>query len=107
MKITALIPYSTDYVFAENSLQKRDKLNLNEDIHYRCLGLYLYSRNFINKYLLISPTHLEKIKSIEKLHILESRIIANTLDVIDDFVSIDNQNDLEKFRNCKQESYIG
>jgi 3-deoxy-manno-octulosonate cytidylyltransferase (CMP-KDO synthetase) len=84
----------------------RDKLNLNEDIHYRCLGLYLYSRSFLNKYLLMSPTHLENIESIEQLRILENRIIINTVEVKDYAVSIDTLDDLEKIRNSKQESFL-
>jgi len=84
----------------------RDKLNLNEDIHYRCLGLYLYSRSFLNKYLLLTPTHLEKIESIEQLRILENRIIINTVEVKDYAVSIDTLDDLEKIRNSKQEFFL-
>ena len=76
----------------------RGKNNLNEATHYRCLGLYLYSRRFLSKYLLMSVTKLESTEHIEQLRALENRIIINAVEVKDDGISVDTVDDLYKVR---------
>ena len=76
----------------------RGESNLNEATHYRCLGLYLYSRRFLSKYLLMNVTKLESIEHIEQLRILENGIVINAVEVRDDGISVDTANDLAKVR---------
>jgi 3-deoxy-manno-octulosonate cytidylyltransferase (CMP-KDO synthetase) len=76
----------------------RNKDNLKDVEHYRCLGLYLYSRDFLHKYSLMSNTKLENIEHIEQLRILESKIIINAVEVEDDGISVDTTDDLDKVR---------
>jgi 3-deoxy-manno-octulosonate cytidylyltransferase (CMP-KDO synthetase) len=73
----------------------------NEAIYYRCLGLYLYSRDFLYKYSSMSGTKLENTEHIEQLRILENRIIINAVEVNDDGMSVDTHDDLIKIRGEK------
>ena len=66
--------------------------------YYRCLGLYLYSREFLHKYSLMESTKLENIEHIEQLRILENRIVINAIEVDDEGISVDTVDDLAKIR---------
>ena len=77
----------------------RDGNNLNEMVHYRCLGLYLYSRDFLYQYSSMSSTKLENIEHIEQLRILENKITINAVEVNDDGMSVDTTDDLIKVRD--------
>ncbi len=72
--------------------------NSSKVIYYRCLGMYLYSRKFLSKYLLMSVAKLESIEHIEQLRILENGIVINTVEVKDNGISVDTLNDLRKVR---------
>ena len=76
----------------------RGENNPNEVTYYRCLGLYLYSGDFLHKYSLMTSTKLENIEHIEQLRILENRIIINAIEVKDDGISVDTVDDLVKVR---------
>jgi 3-deoxy-manno-octulosonate cytidylyltransferase (CMP-KDO synthetase) len=73
----------------------------NEVIYYRCLGLYLYSRDFLYKYSSMSSTKLENIEHIEQLRILENKVIIHAVEVNDDGMSVDTHDDLIKIRGEK------
>ena len=73
----------------------------NEVTYYRCLGLYLYSRDFLYKYSSMSSTKLENTEHIEQLRILENRIIIDAVEVNDDGMSVDTHDDLIKIRGEK------
>jgi 3-deoxy-manno-octulosonate cytidylyltransferase (CMP-KDO synthetase) len=66
--------------------------------HYRCLGLYLYDRDFLKKYLTMNSTKLENIERIEQLRILENKITINAVKVKDNGISVDTINDLIEVR---------
>lgn len=72
--------------------------------YYRCLGLYLYSRDFLRKYSLMNSTKLENIEHIEQLRILENKIVINAVEVNDGGMSVDTPDDLikirKKFKDC-------
>lgn len=76
----------------------RDKNKSNKVPYYKCLGLYLYSRDFLHKYSLMSSTKLENIEHIEQLRILENKIVINVVEVDDDGMSVDTDDDLTKVR---------
>lgn len=65
---------------------------------YRCLGLYLYDKTFLNKYISLNSSYLEDTESIEQLRVLEAgiKIISQKLD--EDGFSIDTPTDLLKIR---------
>ena len=82
----------------------RGEDDLNVSIHYRCLGLYLYSRGFLNEYSLMNATELENVEHIEQLRVLENNITINAIEVNDDGMSVDTSDDLikvrDKYRDC-------
>ena len=78
----------------------------NKITHYKCLGLYLYSRDFLYKYALMPSTKLEKIECIEQLRILENRIVINAVEVSDRGISVDTIDDLVRVRNQYQDCFF-
>lgn len=82
----------------------RGKNRENEVLYYRCLGLYLYSIDFLRKYSLMSSTRLENIEHIEQLRILENKIAINAVEVNDNGMSVDTVDDLikvrEEYKDC-------
>jgi 3-deoxy-manno-octulosonate cytidylyltransferase (CMP-KDO synthetase) len=77
----------------------------NKVSYYRCLGLYLYSRDFLREYSLMSSTKLENIEHIEQLRILENKIVINAVEVDDDGMSVDTADDLIKVREEYQDCF--
>jgi len=75
-----------------------------EPSYFRCLGLYLYSKELLSKYVRMSPTKLEEIEQIEQLRLIENRIIINAVEVNDDGISVDTPKDLiimrEQYKDC-------
>ena len=78
----------------------------SNEVFYRCLGLYLYSRNFLNHYSSLGMSRLEKIESIEQLRVLENRIPIHTVIVNDDGFSVDTEDDLIAMRSIPPNSFM-
>jgi 3-deoxy-manno-octulosonate cytidylyltransferase (CMP-KDO synthetase) len=76
----------------------REKNKIKE-VHYKSLGLYLYSRDFLFKYSLMGSSKLENTEHIEQLRILENGISIHAVEVNDDGISVDTEEDLVKIRN--------
>ena len=81
-------------------------VNKNEAVYYRCLGLYLYSRDFLYKYSSMSSTKLENTEHIEQLRILENKIIIKAVELNDDGMSVDTHDDLIKIRGERYHSFF-
>jgi len=83
---------------------RQNKNSLIKPYHFRCLGLYLYSKDLLSRYLKMTPTTLEKIENIEQLRLIENRIIINAEEVNDDGISVDTPEDLiiirEQYKDC-------
>lgn len=65
---------------------------------YRCLGLYLYDKSFLEKYGSLNSSYLEEIESIEQLRVLEAGIKINSQQLDENGFSIDTPKDLKKVR---------
>lgn len=61
----APIPWHRD-----NFAQKTTELPANAEEYYRHIGLYAYRAGFIQQYLELAPSPLEKIESLEQLRVL-------------------------------------
>lgn len=70
--------------------------------YYKCLGLYLYSKEFLEKYSSLEPTKLEEIELIEQLRVLENNLQIKAVLVSDDSCSIDTPEDLEYLLQTKK-----
>lgn len=69
--------------------------------YYRCMGLYLYSREFLQLYSELAESKLESIEQIEQLRVLENNICINAVVVDDDGISIDTLEDLAYVRSLE------
>lgn len=69
------------------------------DIFYRCMGLYLYSKEFLGLYASMEMTRLEKIEQVEQLRVLENKIRIQSVIVDDEGLSIDTPEDLQMVRS--------
>jgi 3-deoxy-manno-octulosonate cytidylyltransferase (CMP-KDO synthetase) len=58
----APIPYDRSWV--ENTQ------SMHENAYYRHVGIYAYKAAFVHKYIELSPSHYEKIESLEQLRVL-------------------------------------
>lgn len=65
---------------------------------YRCLGLYLYSKRFLNEFVSLKPSHGEKSHNIEQLRALDNDLKIKICIVDDDGFSVDTMDDLKKMR---------
>lgn len=70
-----------------------------KDIYFRCLGLYLYSDEFLKRYASLAVSKLEQIEQIEQLRVLENNYRINVVNVSDDGISVDTPEDLEFVRS--------
>ena len=68
------------------------------NLFYRCLGLYMYNQSFLKNYSKLGASRLEQIESIEQLRVLENRIPIHTVIVDDDSFSVDTPEDLKAMR---------
>lgn len=75
------------------------------DIYYRCLGLYLYSKKFLDLYGSMESTRLEKLEHIEQLRVLENKIRIQSVTVDDDGFSVDTPEDLRTLRSMDKELF--
>lgn len=70
---------------------------------YRHIGIYAYRANFLKKYLVIPPSSLEDIESLEQLRVLqEGYKIAVNVCKSQPVMGVDTQEDLERVRKHVQ-----
>ena len=63
--------------------------------HYKHVGIYLYRRVFLLRYVNLPPTKLEISESLEQLRILEHGHPIHIVQVPEDSISVDTPEDLE------------
>jgi|WetSurMetagenome_2_1015567.scaffolds.fasta_scaffold03198_6 3-deoxy-manno-octulosonate cytidylyltransferase (CMP-KDO synthetase) len=59
------------------------------------VGIYLYQRQFLLRYVRMAPTPLEQAESLEQLRILENGCSMHVVEVAEDSVSVDTPEDLK------------
>jgi 3-deoxy-manno-octulosonate cytidylyltransferase (CMP-KDO synthetase) len=62
--------------------------------YFKHIGIYLYRRDFLLKYIRLDPTPLEIAESLEQLRILENGYPIDLVTVAEDSVSVDTPEDL-------------
>ncbi len=60
---------------------------------YKHVGIYLYEREFLQKYVSLAPTPLEMSESLEQLRVLEHGYDIDMVQVEEDSVSVDTPED--------------
>jgi 3-deoxy-manno-octulosonate cytidylyltransferase (CMP-KDO synthetase) len=62
--------------------------------YYKHIGIYLYGREFLLRFVTLDPTPLEISESLEQLRILEHGYPVHLVEVIEDSLSVDTVEDL-------------
>ena len=75
------------------------------DIYYRCVGLYLYSKELLGLYSAMEVARLEKLEQVEQLRILENKIRIHSVTVYDSGFSVDTPEDLRTVRSMGMELF--
>ena len=70
----------------------------NEKIFFKCLGLYLYSREFLQMYKDLPMHKNEEVEEIEQLRVIENKIPIRAAVLDYDSLSVDTYEDLSKAR---------
>ncbi|BDD05701.1 3-deoxy-manno-octulosonate cytidylyltransferase [Aureibacter tunicatorum] len=92
------IPYPRDLF---DSLQGVELLP--EDLKYfKHLGIYGYTKDFIQKYSQLTPTYLETTEKLEQLRVLENGYAIKMVETDYSPVGIDTAEDLEKARKIME-----
>jgi 3-deoxy-manno-octulosonate cytidylyltransferase (CMP-KDO synthetase) len=79
--------------------------NSSGDVNFKCIGLYLYERDFILKYIKISEGYLEGIECVEQLRCIENDLPIVAIRVNFDSISIDTLEDLKLARSYPASHY--
>ncbi len=70
------------------------------------IGLYVFRRDFLNQYINLPMTPLEKIESLEQLRVLENGHRIKVINTAYDAVGVDVPEDLEKLENLVKEGKL-
>jgi len=68
------------------------------DIYYEHIGIYIYKRYAIDKFISLKPTKLEKIEKLEQLRAIENGLKINLILIDDIIISIDTIDDMNKLK---------
>ena len=76
----------------------RSAIPYNSDVYYDHIGIYVYKREILEKFVSLPPSKLEKNESLEQLRAIENDIKITLIIVDSSPVSVDLQEDLEEAR---------
>lgn len=79
--------------------------NSSGAVNFKCIGLYLYERDFILQYINISEGFLEEIECVEQLRCIENDLPIVAVKVSFDSISIDTLDDLKLARSYPASRY--
>jgi 3-deoxy-manno-octulosonate cytidylyltransferase (CMP-KDO synthetase) len=71
---------------------------LGQGVHYKHVGLYVFTREFLLRYAELPATPLESLEKLEQLRILEYGYRIKAVVTIHNSVSVDTAEDLERVR---------
>ena len=70
--------------------------------HYKHLGLYAYTKDFLFTFTNMPSSKLETIEKLEQLRVLENGYRIKTVETSYEMISVDTQEDLDKIRRLLQ-----
>jgi len=65
-------------------------------VHYKHIGLYAYTKDFLFTYKKLSPTRLEELEKLEQLRILEHGFPIRVMETKHESIGVDTREDLER-----------
>lgn len=78
-----------------------NKEKLENYIFYKHLGLYVYRKNFLEKFVDLNNSYLENCEKLEQLRILENGYRIKCIETNYESISIDTMQDFDKIKNFK------
>lgn len=69
--------------------------------YYKHIGLYVFRKAFLTRYVNMKSTSLEKVEMLEQLRILENGERIKVIETKHDSISIDTKEDLRKIKNLR------
>lgn len=67
-------------------------------VHYKHIGLYGYTKDFLFTYKNLPPSKLEKLEKLEQLRIVENDYPIRVIETKHETIGVDTREDLEKVR---------
>ena len=67
-------------------------------VHYKHIGLYGYTKDFLFTYKNLPPSKLEKLEKLEQLRVLENGYSIKVIETKYETIGVDTRNDLEKVK---------
>ena len=67
-------------------------------VHYKHIGLYGYTKDFLFTYKNLAPSKLEKLEKLEQLRILENGYPIKVIETKHETIGVDTREDLEKVK---------
>lgn len=74
----------------------RDNPEIREQVHYKHVGLYGYTKDFLFVYKNLAPSKLEKAERLEQLRVLEAGYRIKVVETKFDTIGVDTPDDLLK-----------
>jgi 3-deoxy-manno-octulosonate cytidylyltransferase (CMP-KDO synthetase) len=71
---------------------------LGRGVHYKHVGLYVFTRDFLLSYTELPPTPLESLEKLEQLRVLEYGYRMKAVVTVHNTMSVDTPEDLERVR---------
>ncbi|MDO8549093.1 MAG: 3-deoxy-manno-octulosonate cytidylyltransferase [Ignavibacteria bacterium] len=86
--------------FVRDAKTNSEKIQLAEI--YKHIGLYVFRRDYLLKFIKLQPTDLEKTEKLEQLRMLENGFKIKIVTTEFDILSVDTPDDLERARKYYQ-----
>jgi 3-deoxy-manno-octulosonate cytidylyltransferase (CMP-KDO synthetase) len=88
----SMIPFARDL----GRHPTQDDLDAGRVIAFKHVGLYVYRREFLQRYASLSPSHLETVEKLEQLRVLEHGYRIRVVETSYDSVGVDEPSDLHR-----------
>lgn len=70
--------------------------------YYKHIGLYVFKKDFLKRYVKMKQSRLEKAENLEQLRILENGEKINVVETKHDSISIDTKEDLKRIKKFRK-----
>jgi 3-deoxy-manno-octulosonate cytidylyltransferase (CMP-KDO synthetase) len=101
----AIAFYDQDKIFGKALYFSRQAIPYNAKQFYEHIGVYLYRRDALEKYVKITDSNLEKAEKLEQLRALENHMHIDVLITEEAPITIDTQEGLERARKFHNHNF--
>jgi 3-deoxy-manno-octulosonate cytidylyltransferase (CMP-KDO synthetase) len=102
----SVIPFARDsFSLQQQSFVIKDNDVIEKINFYRHIGVYVFRRNFLFKFLSLPQGKLEQVEKLEQLRILEHGYKIKTVLVNESPINVDTEQDLKRVREVFKQKY--